>query len=821
VNLHCFPNAVGPEQADAPIYFLHIPKTAGLTLSAFLETLFVDSEFWHCGRDRWSWESILKLTPDELRSFQIINGHFAGYLYKHYPLPLRYLTFLRDPLARAVSHHEHVLRDEMHYFHSLARELGSFGAYLRDERTQPTVVNFELRCLGTTFDPAELVKSLTAEQVAQRDLERRLDTMPFTQSPSELLKTAQARLDQMCFVGLTEQFADSLGLICEVFGWPRPDTIDARNVNPRTMSLKDLPGADVRLLKRLNEADIELYQSAKARFERDWARSHFVYPQLHAFVSYAQNAEDVLLHRVLRDTKQGTYIDVGANDPCGDSVTKAFYDRGWRGINIEPVTLLYQALLKQRPEDVNIHAAAGASTAEMTLYEIPGTGLSTLDASIADRHRNQGFKINETRVQVRTLRAILADLPPTDIHFLKIDVEGWEREVLEGIDLASTRPWIILVEATEPNTEIPSYREWEPLLFQHEYLFVFFDGLNRYYLAREKRNLKKAFSRPVNSGDVFIKASEASAVRALRDAQWSLRKQRALARERENCIAGATQRAQSTEDYAKALERERDEAMRQIDGLTKWATSADAAGKARLIECESLRSTLKTVSDAREAELVEATRQIEELTRWAKSADTYGKHLAVEIVPLREECESLRGTLKTVSDARDAERAEAARQIEELTRWAESADTYGKHLAGEIVQLREKWQQGIDASNAAQELAQRQIEELTARCALMKESSDLLLEEREQLQQERNNLESELQALAQRLAREEESVARISIMFASLGEHQAQLAKEWQAERDVLEQSVARLEKRLTELNRHWAVKLLVNKQHLSRIEER
>ena len=754
MNLHLLPNAAGPEQADAPVYFLHIPKTASLTLSAFLETLFVDSEFWHCGRDRWSWESILKVTPDELRSYQIINGHFAGYLYKHYPLPLRYVTFLRDPLARAVSHHEHVLRDETHYFHSLAQDLGSFGAYLRDERTQPTVVNFELRCLGATFDPAELAKSLTAEQVAHRDLEKLLDTMPFTQSPSELLKTAQQRLDQMCLVGLTEQFANSLSLICEVFGWPRPDTIDTRNVNPRSMSPKDLPGADLRLLKRLNEADIELYQSAKARFERDWARSRFVYPQLHAFVSYAQNAEDVLLHRVLRDTKQGTYVDVGANDPRGDSVTKAFYDRGWRGINIEPVTSLYQALLEQRPEDLNIQAAAGATAAEMTLYEIPGTGLSTLDASVADRHRNQGFKINETGVQVRTLRSILADFSPTDIHFLKIDVEGWEREVLQGIDLASTRPWIILVEATEPNTEIPSYREWEPLLLQREYVFVFFDGLNRYYLAREKQNLKKAFSRPVNSGDVFIKASEASAARALRDAQWSLRKQGALMREREICFAGVTQRAQSSEDYAKALERERDEALRQIDGLTKWATSADAAGKARLIECGSLRSTLKTVSDARQAELVEATRQIEELTRWAKSADTYGKSLNGENAQLREECVSLRGTLKTVSDAREAELVEATRQIEELTQWAKSADTYGKSLNGENVQLREECEslRGTlrtvsDAREAELIEAARQIEDLTRWAKSADTYGKSLAGENVQLREERESLRGTLKTV--------------------------------------------------------------------------
>lgn len=55
------------------------------------------------------------------------------------------------------------------------------------------------------------------------------------------------------------------------------------------------------------------------------------------FISYAQNYEDVMLHRALKGVEKGFYIDVGANDPVQYSVTKAFYERGWRGINIEPI----------------------------------------------------------------------------------------------------------------------------------------------------------------------------------------------------------------------------------------------------------------------------------------------------------------------------------------------------------------------------------------------------------------------------------------------------------------------------------------------------
>lgn len=55
------------------------------------------------------------------------------------------------------------------------------------------------------------------------------------------------------------------------------------------------------------------------------------------FISYAQNFEDVRLWRALKQFEHGFYIDVGANDPSHDSVTKAFYDHGWHGINVEPM----------------------------------------------------------------------------------------------------------------------------------------------------------------------------------------------------------------------------------------------------------------------------------------------------------------------------------------------------------------------------------------------------------------------------------------------------------------------------------------------------
>jgi FkbM family methyltransferase len=235
------------------------------------------------------------------------------------------------------------------------------------------------------------------------------------------------------------------------------------------------------------------------------------------FVSFAQNYEDVMLWRALKGVPAGFYVDVGANDPGQDSVTRAFYERGWSGINIEPVASYHEMLCRSRPRDINLRLVAGLTEAERPFYEIPGTGLSTLDADVAESHRASGREVRRVTVRERPLSSILAEHAPADIHFLKIDVEGAEEAVLRGCSLQAHRPWIIVVEAVVPMTQISHHEVWEPLLTEAGYGFVYFDGINRFYAAAERSELRESFNAPPNFFDDFIRASEAAARREIEE----------------------------------------------------------------------------------------------------------------------------------------------------------------------------------------------------------------------------------------------------------------------------------------------------------------
>ena len=222
------------------------------------------------------------------------------------------------------------------------------------------------------------------------------------------------------------------------------------------------------------------------------------------FISYAQNYEDVILWRALRDVERGFYVDIGAADPLEDSVTNAFYERGWSGINIEPLDEYFRKLTEARPRDTNINAAVAQEAGLRIMYAFAATGLSTLDPEIAARHQAAGRQASETVVPVLTLKAILENYAPPTIHFLKIDVEGAEAEVLKGLDLNSVRPWIIVVEATLPNSQVITRENWEHLIIEYGYGFAYFDGLNCFYVADEIANLKEQLSVQPNFFDQFV-----------------------------------------------------------------------------------------------------------------------------------------------------------------------------------------------------------------------------------------------------------------------------------------------------------------------------
>lgn len=223
-----------------------------------------------------------------------------------------------------------------------------------------------------------------------------------------------------------------------------------------------------------------------------------------SWVSYAQNAEDVRLRRAFAGQPSGFYIDVGANDPVDCSITKHFYDSGWSGINVDPAPKPFASIARARKRDINLNVACSNRSGSMTLHAARISALSTFSEEEVVIHRKQGFEFDTITVPVVTLASICAEhVRERQIDFLSIDVEGHEREVLEGADLRRFRPRVIVIEATRPNTTEPTHDRWEHLIVEHDYQFAVFDGLNRYYVRREDERLVPIVALAPNIFDDF------------------------------------------------------------------------------------------------------------------------------------------------------------------------------------------------------------------------------------------------------------------------------------------------------------------------------
>lgn len=214
----------------------------------------------------------------------------------------------------------------------------------------------------------------------------------------------------------------------------------------------------------------------------------------HLITSYAQNFEDVILWRAFATRGPGFYIDIGAQDPVFDSVSLAFYEQGWRGIHVEPTVQYAEMLRRSRTDEIVVQAAVSVSSGSLTFYEIPDSGVSTLFAHVAEEFGRRGWPVHRTSVPAITLDQVF-ELVPQDqnVYWLKIDAEGAETDILSSWRSSGVRPWVVLLEAIDSIDRSPNFAPWEPLILAKGYHFVYFDGLNRFYVADEHAELDQHF----------------------------------------------------------------------------------------------------------------------------------------------------------------------------------------------------------------------------------------------------------------------------------------------------------------------------------------
>jgi hypothetical protein len=226
---------------DTTVIFVHIPKAAGRTLEAVLERQYPLSaryDVYGWGDDINKAVTTLEEMSDEAkRRVKLIKGHYQFGLHQYMPQACCYITMMRDPIDRVISHYAYVRNNPDHPFRAVI------------EAQRMTLKDYVTSGLSTELNNGQ---TRLLSGMEQRDA--------FGQCGADLLTVAQENLARhFAVVGLVERFDQSLALMAAQFEW-RWIYYTIRNVS-RNRPVRAQLDADTRgAIEQLNELDLALYE---------------------------------------------------------------------------------------------------------------------------------------------------------------------------------------------------------------------------------------------------------------------------------------------------------------------------------------------------------------------------------------------------------------------------------------------------------------------------------------------------------------------------------------------------------------------------------
>ncbi len=160
-------------------------------------------------------------------------------------------------------------------------------------------------------------------------------------------------------------------------------------------------------------------------------------------------------------TGPGYFVEAGANDGFTQSNTY-FLERarGWRGLLVEPIPDLAAQARRERPASTVVNCALLADAAPGATATMRYGGLMSIvagsrgDEAAEEDYVSGAFTLGvddpyEVTVPARTLSAVLDDVRAPRVDLMSLDAEGFEPEILKGLDLARHRPRFVLVEVLD------------------------------------------------------------------------------------------------------------------------------------------------------------------------------------------------------------------------------------------------------------------------------------------------------------------------------------------------------------------------------------
>lgn len=242
---------------NTPLYYLHIPKTAGLSLSSYIESQFAPEEI--CPVQLFS--DLIGTPRESLLNYQLYRGHLlyglAGYLGRQ----LRVITMLRDPIERSLSWFAHHRRDPSTHFHArMARDNYSVLDAIRDPEVNWDLTNNQTYYLTLDLDYSRYVRE------GSKYSRKVLSDYIRSRDSASILQLAKSRLMECAFFGITERLQESLNLLSYRLGFEPAITEPRLNASPNRVGRETLSPETLEALREATQLDQQLYDWATVIF---------------------------------------------------------------------------------------------------------------------------------------------------------------------------------------------------------------------------------------------------------------------------------------------------------------------------------------------------------------------------------------------------------------------------------------------------------------------------------------------------------------------------------------------------------------------------
>jgi hypothetical protein len=228
-------------------FFIHIPKTAGMTVRQALRTRYADSE--RLPAEQWS---ELAAVTQPLASFKLFQGHFRQFFRSVFPPEARAFTFLREPVERTISHLTHMSADPAFSdVHGLVR-----GKDLRELIEMPHI---RTRCANIQVAyMSDAKKPLTLKAV--RD-----DPEGESQYLATDLASALKNLDELAYVGFNDTLSTDFQRICEMLDLHPPLDLPVSNASKDSNKKEALSDELREMVREANDLDCLFYDAARKK----------------------------------------------------------------------------------------------------------------------------------------------------------------------------------------------------------------------------------------------------------------------------------------------------------------------------------------------------------------------------------------------------------------------------------------------------------------------------------------------------------------------------------------------------------------------------